>query len=93
MKHSILLFALIFSQIAFAKKTHPAEAARAKNLAAVTVYLDISAFGRKERAARRMTEMHQEFAHQNYVLVGVSPYTENGDLQGFFISYKTDKKK
>ena len=65
-----------------------AEKAAEKNLAAVTVFLDVTKLTRKHSAARNMTQSHQEFAHYGYELVDVSPYTENGDLEGFFVSYK-----
>ncbi len=65
-----------------------AEKAHEKSLAAVTVFLDVTKVTRKHSAARNMTQSHQEFAQYGYELVDVSPYTENGDLEGFFVSYK-----
>ena len=35
-----------------------------------------------------MTQSHQEFARHGYTLVAVNVYTENGDLEGFFVSYR-----
>jgi ABC-type amino acid transport substrate-binding protein len=52
-----------------------------------TVYIDISALGRKHRAAEKMTEMHVKMAADGYVVVDVADYVENGDLQGFFVTY------
>lgn len=65
-----------------------AEEASDKNLSAVTIFMDINAFTRKNSAARKMTEHHNEFAAKGYELVSVNPYTENSDLEGFFLSYK-----
>lgn len=65
-----------------------AEKAAEKSLAAVTVFLDVTKLTRKHTAARNMTKSHQEFSLYGYELVGISPYTENGDLEGFFVSYK-----
>ncbi len=65
-----------------------AEKAAEKSLAAVTVFLDVTKLTRKHTAARNMSQSHQEFAQYGYELVDVSPYTENGDLEGFFVSYK-----
>ncbi len=59
-----------------------------KDLAAITVYWDVNLFSRKKLAAKNMTELHQAFSDQGYELLTINPYTENSDLQGFFISYK-----
>ena len=59
-----------------------------KNLASITVYWDVNLFSRKKLAAKNMTELHQAFNDQGYDLLTINPYTENSDLQGFFISYK-----
>ncbi len=52
-----------------------------------TVFVDISVFGRKNKAAKRMTKMHLEYAREGWTVQDVSIYTENGDLQGFFVTY------
>ncbi|MCB1582806.1 MAG: hypothetical protein R3E90_11410 [Marinicella sp.] len=65
-----------------------AEKAVEQSLQAVTVFVDVTQVTRKHSAARKMTRSHQEFAEQGYELVDVSPYIENGDLEGFFVSYK-----
>lgn len=82
---AVLTFSLITTS-AVAKTA--AEKAAEKNLAAVTVFLDVTKLTRKHTAARNMTQSHHEFAQYGYELVDVSPYTENGDLEGFFVSYK-----
>ncbi len=60
---------------------------RAKPGAGLTVYMDTSFLGRKHRAAKNMTELHQENFNKGWMVVDVDPYIENGDLQGFFITY------
>ncbi len=52
-----------------------------------TVFLGVSILGKQDRAARRMTKLHQEYAEEGWTVVNVAPYTENGDLEGFFITY------
>lgn len=90
----LILVILISSSTVSAKKLHDAEKAKADGLVAVTVFFDISILGRKDRAAKRMTKMHQKYAQNGYILLDVSPYTENGDLQGFYVSYvEKDKTK
>lgn len=68
-------------------KSAAQEAAEA-SLPAVTVFLDVNKLTRKHFAASKMTKSHKEFGDYGYELVDVSPYTENGDLEGFFVSYK-----
>lgn len=54
---------------------------------AITVFHDVSGFGRKDRAAEKMTERHAEMALSGWRFAGMQVYTENGDLEGFYISY------
>ena len=69
-----------------------AQKAKEQNLAAVTVFVDITAISRKKHAAKKMTKLHQEYAQQGFELISLSPYTENGDLEGFFVSYRIKDK-
>ncbi len=68
-------------------KTDAQEAAE-KSLSAVTVFMDINKLTRKNLAAKKMTKIHQEFAVYGYELIAINVYTENGDLEGFFLSYQ-----
>ncbi|MFQ5994410.1 MAG: hypothetical protein ACE5K1_04900 [Acidiferrobacterales bacterium] len=52
-----------------------------------TVFVDISALGRRNKAAKKMTKMHAEFARQGWTVIDVSVYSENDDLEGFFVTY------
>lgn len=73
----------------FAKKpeTSAEEAARA-NLAAATIWVDASWGFRNQGAANSLSRAHQAFAARGYKVVSVEPYIENGDLQGFFVTYQ-----
>ena len=83
----VLIFAsLMLSNTTLAKNA--AEEASQKSLQAVTIFIDVNKFTRRTLAAKKMTESHNEFAAHGFELIGVSPYTENGDLEGFFVSYK-----
>jgi len=84
---SVLIILLVFANNVWTKQ-NAAEKASAKNLSAVTVFVDITSFTRKHAAAAKMTKQHQQFAEHGYELVSLSPYIENGDLEGFFVSYK-----
>ncbi|KAA3641169.1 MAG: hypothetical protein DWP95_07310 [Proteobacteria bacterium] len=65
-----------------------AQKAAEDGLQAVTVFIDITRFNRKIGAAKKLTRSHQEFARYGYILVAVNVYTENSDLEGFFVSYQ-----
>ncbi|MGI9258298.1 MAG: hypothetical protein ACR2QQ_05660 [Gammaproteobacteria bacterium] len=54
---------------------------------AITIFHDVSGFGRRNRAAENMTETHAEMALSGWRYAGMQIYTENGDLEGFYISY------
>ena len=63
------------------------EAARA-NMTAVTIWVDASWGFRNQGAANALSKAHQAFASRGYQIVDVAPYIENGDLQGFFVTYR-----
>ena len=52
-----------------------------------TVFVDTSKFGRKKKAAKGMTELHEQFAQEGWTVIGVAVYTENQDLEGFVVTY------
>lgn len=55
---------------------------------AVTVFVDAHFGARKDGAARQLSETHATAARHGFELVDVEVYTENGDLVGFFVSYR-----
>ena len=63
------------------------EAARA-NMSAVTIWVDATWGFRHQGAANALSDAHQAFAACGYKVVSVQPYVENGDLQGFFVTYQ-----
>jgi hypothetical protein len=65
-----------------------AREARAAGRHAVSVFVDVDFGGREDRAAKALNQAHAAFGQQGYELVDVTAYTENGDLQGFFVSYR-----
>ena len=66
-------------------------AAAARHARSVTVYVDATWGNRTNGMAKALNEAHDAFAAHGYVLVDVSAYVENGDLQGFFVSYAADR--
>ena len=65
-----------------------AQEAAAANLPAVTIWIDASWGFRNQGAANNLTKAHSAFAAQGYKVQSVQPYIENGDLQGFFVTYQ-----
>ncbi len=56
-------------------------------LAAKTVFVDVGPFGKHNRAAKHLTREHVKQAKSGWTVLDVEPYTENGDLEGFFVTY------
>ena len=64
-----------------------ADAAR-RDLPATTIWVDASWGFRNQGAANDLTRAHSAFAAHGYRVEDVEPYIENGDLQGFFVTYQ-----
>jgi hypothetical protein len=62
--------------------------AKQQNLHAITIYVDAHSGSRTKGSASNMTKIHQQFFKEGYQLMDVDVYTEDGDLEGFFVSYK-----
>ena len=65
-----------------------AQEAATANLPAVTIWVDASWGFRNQGAANNLTRAHSAFAQRGYKVQSVQPYIENGDLQGFFVTYQ-----
>ena len=85
---SVLLVLLLPAAVAGRDHESAAREARAAGRGAVTVFVDVDFGGREDRAAGALNEAHAAFERHGYELVDVTAYTENGDLQGFFASYR-----
>jgi hypothetical protein len=57
---------------------------------AITVFQDVSGVGRKDRAAKNMTQRHAAMARDGWRFADMEVYTENGDLEGFYLTYVRD---
>ena len=66
-----------------------ADAAR-RGLPATTIWVDASWGFRNQGAANDLTKAHTAFAAHGYKVEDVEPYIENGDLQGFIVTYQRD---
>ena len=93
MKHLLLALLLATSLDAHAalfgkSPEKSAEEASRANMAAVTIWVDASWGFRHQGAANALSGAHQAFTSRGYKVVDVAPYIENGDLQGFFVTYQ-----
>ena len=53
----------------------------------VTVFVDATFGFRKDHMARKLSKSHAEYAAKGYHFADLEAYDENGDLQGFFVTY------
>ena len=51
-----------------------------------TVLQDVFRFGRRNSAAKNMTELHAEQAREGWSFADPKPHTENDELEGFFLT-------
>lgn len=65
----------------------PANAAGSPCQESITVFQDVSRLGRRDGAAKNMTEKHAEMARSGWRFADMEVYVENGDLEGFFLTY------
>ena len=78
------------AQAAIFKKSPEKSATEAANagLVAVTIWVDATWGFRNQGAANDLSHAHKAFTDLGYKVVSVEPYIENGDLQGFFVTYQ-----
>jgi len=62
--------------------------AQATQQPAVTVWIATTWGFRKSSAAQDLNDAHRVFGAHGYEVVSVESYIENGDLQGFFVTYR-----
>jgi len=86
----LLLASALPAQAALFDKSPEKSAADAARdgLLAATIWVDASWGFRNQGAANSLSKAHQAFATRGYKVVSVEPYIENGDLQGFFVTYQ-----
>lgn len=85
----LLVFSLPAHAALFGKSPEKSAAeAAAASMSAVTIWVDASWGFRNQGAANNLSKSHQAFAARGYKVVSVEPYIENGDLQGFFVTYQ-----
>jgi ribosomal protein S1 len=85
---SLLLMNSVAVAAAYSKSA--AEASDAK-LNSYSIYVDINFGMRKRMAADELNKAHEAFSKKGYEVVAVVSHVENGDLLGFFITYRKIK--
>jgi hypothetical protein len=93
-----LLLALLLAALAGASMTQAAvfsksperaaEDAERQGMLAVTIWVEATWGFRKQGAANDLSAAHRAFTARGYRVASVEPYIENGDLQGFFVTYQ-----
>jgi hypothetical protein len=87
----LLLFAALTASPAAALArdyAKQADEAADASLPAVTIFVDADWGGREDGAARELTRAHKDFGARGFHVVDVESFVENGDLQGFFVTYQ-----
>ncbi len=87
---SLLGLALGLASLSVGAANYEDDAIKASQSASngYTVYVDVTFGLRKRMASKEINEAHAAFSQQGYEPVSVAPHTENGDLLGFFITYR-----
>ena len=57
---------------------------------AKTIFRDSSRFSRKGNGADNMSKKHAEYTRGGWKFADMETYIENGDLEGFFLTYTRD---
>lgn len=52
-----------------------------------TIFRDASRFSRKNNGAENMSKKHDEYTKAGWRFIDMETYIENGDLEGFFLTY------
>jgi hypothetical protein len=85
----LALVLLVASPVAFAADLETiATQAQASHQPAVTVWISATWGFRKQGAARELNDAHRIFGAHGFEVVSVESYVENGDLEGFFVTYR-----
>jgi hypothetical protein len=87
---ALLAAALAFAALPATAADYTDDAADAARSGASghTVYVDVTFGLRKRVAAAELNDAHRAFSAQGFEPVAVSAHEENGDLQGFFVTYR-----
>ncbi len=90
MKKLLLTLALLAASPAALAESLEAIAtqAQASGQPAITVWIASTWGFRKQGTAKDLNEAHRVFGAHGFDVVSVESYIENGDLEGFFVTYR-----
>jgi len=90
MKKLLLALALLTASPAALAESLEVIATQAQASAqpAITVWIASNWGFRKQGTAKDLNEAHRIFGAHGYEVVSVESYIENGDLEGFFVTYR-----
>ena len=83
---TILVATLLIANSIIADE-HDESAGCVKSTEALTVFQDVAMMNRRKGAGKNLTELHQKHEAQGWTFEDLEIYTENGDLEGFFVTY------
>jgi len=86
-----VMFGLLVGMVLAQSGNLSAQAAPAASCQqAKTIFRDSSRFSRRGNAAENMSEKHDEYTKNGWKFEDMETYIENGDLEGFFLTYSRD---
>jgi hypothetical protein len=91
---ALLCCALLSGNTVFAADyAAKANQAATNNQTGYTIYVDVNFGMRKRSAADELNKAHQAFSLQKFEPISVVAHEENGDLLGFFVTYRKIQPK
>ena len=91
-KINTLLFTLLFCAILSVSVTSYAEQKTPAATETKTVWVDAHFGFRKKSGAKGINKIHKDMEAKGWSFADMELYDENGDLEGFFITYTRAKK-
>ena len=86
-----VMFGLLVGMVLAQSGNLSAQAAPAASCQqAKTIFRNSSLFSRRGNAAENMSEKHDEYTKNGWKFEDMETYIENGDLEGFFLTYSRD---
>jgi len=86
-----VMFGVLLGMVLAQSENLSAETTRAASCEeAKTIFRDASRFSRKNNGAENMNKQHDKYTRAGWKFVDMETYIENGDLEGFFLTYRRE---
>ncbi len=82
-----LAFGAILGGIGVASTSAAEPAVHAGASGAKTIFVGVHLLGRRKGAAKKLNQLHAEQAAEGWRYANMQAWVENGDLEGFFVTY------